>query len=437
VTRLSANASLRERATLAAYRLSRAIDLYWELSDPFAEGNQHTRILQSVYRRWTPPSPRPTLADIAVDVSTCVESLIYALRDERGLRADRNRPIDLLRIALMEPEVDGALQNDAERLTASFKHIRDIRNNRLHGSVQSTDKRAGESLRDTIELGLRLTATFPLLRESWNTTPWRDIDKALWEFVGQPDFLAAQVRRIFSGCQFSGLRGRLNVRRHGDGGHFSIGGPFTVAGDVEQSRWNFGGATTGMLEFPDTHAEVGIISPPLSSQESESGEDVVEGELELVARDLPLHFDGFSDPDNPLLEPIYLSEGENSPWTQGPGYVELVSLKLTIPFRARTIWYATPESRLHIRSEFLSCDATGTASGELRFFLPGHAGRPALKGRAFIGGHVSAAKLGDQVSEWQLFGSENEQPRRGRMWKGVSRLAFWADLSLHISFVRF
>jgi hypothetical protein len=428
---------VHNRAVLAAHGLSRAIDLYWELSDSSAEENQHARILQSVYRRWTPPPPRPTLADIAVDVSTSVESLISVLRHERGLCAERNKPIDLLRIALMEPEVDGALQNDAERLTASFKHIRDIRNNYLHGNVQSPDKQVGESLRDTIELGLRLTAAFPLLRESWNAAPWRDIDEALWEFIGQPDFLAAQVRRVFSGRQFSGLRGRLNVRRHGDGGYFSIGGPLTIASDVEQSRWNFGCATTGMLEFPEIHAEIGIVSPPMASQESESGEDVVEGELELVARDLPVHFDGFSNPDNPLLEPIYFSEDENSSWTQGPGHVRLVSLRLTIPFRVRTIWYATPEPRLHVLSEFLGCDATGTASGELRFFLPGHAGRPALKGRALIGGRVGPARLGDQLAEWQLFGSDNEQPRRARMWKGVSRLAFWADLSLDISFARF
>lgn len=424
----------RHLARFGAVRVRRATKVYWRLSE-----KPTTHTARGVNRQST---LGPLLAEVAVDAAIGMEVMLTALERARGFGVAGDRPLDRLRAVLTLPEC-ATLAVDAGALRAAFKQVRELRNRYLHGGDEPrASAEVLAALRATLAGAHRLMRALPELAQGWEDVRagiGPDLDEAVWEFIGQPEYVAQQVRSAYSGRRFAGLSGALRVSRDSHGNLLVLHGPITASSEIEQGFYNFRGEHSRLIELPDVHAEVGIVSPPPDTERTRSGETVVDGTIEVVVRDIEARFDTpFHSADDSLYPKIYLYDNDSGTFAYGPGDAWFASLKLRIPYRARTRWYVTPEPRQHLYTEFEATEAIGSVVGEITFRLRGHEARPAVRGRAVIRGTTTGAQLGHQMAEREIFEDDASPDTLGGFaWKGVTRIAFWCSLHFDLIFDAF
>jgi len=394
-----------EFATIAKSRADQALKRYETLGD-----------------HWHADPPSLTAAaDVAVDAAIGLEASLKCVADQHGLRKEKDGSRAIFRSLRKAGHLPAAIASAGDAYSTSLKTLFDARNVYLHGGLPSVDPRMLLSaVKDALHIQLALASHDAVLGSQWP-----DIGDTLWQFGGQSNHFATQVRKQFSGRRFDSVPLHVHVMRFTGGSALSIAGALNAVTELEQTRWDWTGSAGSIFGLlPSVKAEVGMITPPHSDEMKRApGEKTVEGKLQVLVRDLPVRADGFLSEENPLAAPIYLFPDESRAWMVGPGDLLLARLRMEVPYRARLEWFVTPDQRLEAVGQLLELDMGGTLEGELRFHYPGHLGHPAFRGVAVMKGTTSASFPGSQVAEWKHV---RWDPDTGVVhswwWDGVTKL---------------
>lgn len=396
--------SPEELALIAKARAERALSAYEALGD-----------------HWHFDTPGlATVADIAVDTAIGLEASLKCIAG-RHIRDKSDRPRDIFRSLLHQGQLPEAVIVMADAYTTSLNTLFRARNAYLHGGLPSVDVALLlRAVRDALHLLLDLAASSQQLGAQWT-----NLSETAWEFGGQRQHFASQVRSAFSGRRLVDLPLFVHAVRFTGGSALSLGGVLNAVVEVEQSHWDWSGATGSISRFmPSVRAEIGMIAPPDGdSLRRAPGERIVEGTVHLLLRDVPVRADSLPVEGNPLAAPIYLFPNESRQWMVGPGDLMISRLNVQVPYRAKAIWFVTPDGRLEMVSELMSTEGTGEVAGELRFHYPGHSGHPAFRGVATIEGRANGCFPGFQAADWKHV---KWDPQSGEVktwwWDGVSKL---------------
>lgn len=406
-----------EFAEMAYGRLTHALEAYRALSD-----------------RWDTTSPVTLVqaADVALDAAIAVEASLKAIARDVGLDPASRRPEDLLAAILAHTAAPPDLVRDAAAIAKSLDIVRQARHRYVHaGLPQVSPQELLGAVRDAIRTVLLLGRAYDVLGRRWS-----DIAEVLWTFDGQPAHFARQVHEAFSGRRLDALPLRCQVERYTGGSSLLLSGALSAACEIEQSRWGGDGKVGSLLEFPGVKAEVSVIWPPeKGADRTEEGEAVHTGTMVLVARDMDAQVDGLPGGDCPLEAPIYLRPDDESAWMVGPGDLRITTLKLSIPYRARSQWFVTPDGRQEVVTRFLKHDEPGHATGIVRYHHLGHGGEPAYRGEAVLDGIIIPCHSALQIAEWHSVRVDPETHRlRSSWWGGVTRLHLRCDILASVSF---